>query len=214
MRQVRVAAALVWISAICAVLPAGAAAVGASMATPPPQARVETSLGAFMIALDAIDAPKATANFIAYARAGHYDGTIVYRVEPGFVIQMGSFEPGGASRPVHAPVPLETANGLKNIRGSVALARQDDPNSATAEFFVNLADNPDLDPKPGAAANTTGYTVFGRVSDGMAVVDRIASVLLGGQGPFPPGATPATPVIVRKVTIVQYAPPSPPPSAR
>lgn len=185
-----------------------------SMATPPPQARVETSLGTFTIALDPMRAPKAVANFIAYARAGHYDDTIVYRVEPGFVIQMGSFGPNGASRPVHAPVPLETANGLKNVRGSVALARQNDPASATAELFVNLADNPDLDPKPGAAPNTTGYTVFGRVGDGMDVVDKIAAVPRGGHGPFPPGATPATPVIIKKVTVIQQQPPNPPAFAR
>ena len=194
--------------------PAASQLSGASMAAPPPQARIETSLGAFTIALDPINAQKAVANFIVYARAGHYDGTMVYRVEPGFVIQLGSFEPNGSSRPVRAPVPLETANGLKNVRGSVALARQSDPASATAEFFVNLADNPDLDPNPGAAPNTTGYTVFGRVSGGMNVVDKIAAVPLGGQGPFPPGATPATPAIVRKVTIAEQAPPNPPPFAR
>jgi cyclophilin family peptidyl-prolyl cis-trans isomerase len=186
----------------------------ASMAVPPPQARVETSLGAFTIALDPARAPRAVANFIAYACAGHYDGTIIYRVVPGFVIQMGSFEPSGISRPVRAPVPLESANGLKNMRGSVALARQSDPASATAEFFVNLADNPDLDAKPGAAPNTTGYTVFGRVSGGMDVVDKIAAVPLGGQGPFPPGATPAKPVMIRKVTVIEQSPPNPPAFAR
>jgi cyclophilin family peptidyl-prolyl cis-trans isomerase len=127
---------------------------------------------------------------------------------------MGSFEPNGNARPVHAPVPLETANGVKNVRGSVALARQRDPASATAEFFVNLADNPDLDAKPGATPNTTGYTVFGRVSDGMDVVDRIAAVPLGGEGPFPPGSTPATPVIIKKVTVIQQPAPNPPTFAR
>jgi len=184
------------------------------MMAPPPQAKVETSLGNFTISLDRINAPKAVANFIAYARAHHYDGTIVYRIEPGFVIQMGSFEPGGGSRPVGAPVPLETANGLHNVRGTVALARQSDPNSATAEFFVNLADNPDLDAKAGAPPNTTGYTVFGRVSDGMDVVDKIAAVPLGGQGPFPPRATPLAPVLIRKVTITEQPSPNPPPFAR
>jgi len=193
---------------------AGPASGATSMAAPPPLARIETSLGTFTIALDPARAPKAVANFIAYTRAGHYDGTMIYRVEPGFVIQMGSFEPSGASRPVHAPIPLETANGLRNVRGSVALARQSDPASATAEFFVNLADNPPLDPKPGAAPNTTGYTVFGRLSGGMDVVDKIAGVPLGGQGPFPPGSTPATPVLIKKVTVMQAPGPNPPPFAR
>jgi cyclophilin family peptidyl-prolyl cis-trans isomerase len=211
--SVAAAAAVFGISTAMA-QPVSAPGAAASMATPPPQARVETSLGVFTIALDAARAPKAVANFISYARAGHYDGTIVYRVEPGFVIQMGSFETSGASRPVHAPVPLETANGLRNVRGSVALARQSDPASATAEFFVNLADNPDLDAKPGATPNTTGYTVFGRVSDGMDVVDRIAAVPLGGEGPFPPGSTPATPVIIKKVTVIQQPTPNPPAFAR
>jgi cyclophilin family peptidyl-prolyl cis-trans isomerase len=185
-----------------------------SMMPVPPQARVDTSLGSFTIQLDPMHAPKSVANFIAYAREGHYDGTIIYRVAPGFVIQMGSFEPSGASRPVRAPIPLESANGLKNLRDSVAMARKGDPNSATAEFFVDLADNPDLDPRPGAAPNTTGYAVFGHVNDGMDVVDRIASVQLGGQGPFPPSATPVTPVIIKKVTVIQPPGPNPPPYAR
>jgi len=197
-----------------ALVQAAAAAPAGSMMAPPPQAKIETTLGTFTISLDRINAPKSVANFVAYAREHHYDGTIVYRIEPGFVIQMGSFEPGGASRPVHAPVPLETANGLHNVRGTVALARQSDPNSATAEFFVNLGDNPDLDAKPGAPPNTTGYTVFGRVSDGMDVVDKIAAVPLGGQGPFPPRATPMTPVLIRKVTITESPPPNPPAFAR
>jgi len=190
------------------------AAPAGSMATPPPQAKVETSLGTFTILLDRINAPRSVANFTSYAREGHYDGTIIYRVAPGFVVQMGSFEPSGASRPVHAPIPLETANGLKNVRGSVAMARQGDPDSATAEFFVNLADNPDLDAKPGAPANTTGYTVFGRVRDGMDVVERIAAVPLGGKGPFPPDSTPVAPVIIKKVTIIETPPPNPPSFAK
>src|SRR3954469_16087978 len=128
--------ALLW---TCAV---GAQSSVGSMAPVPPQARVDTSLGSFTVQLDPMRAPKAVANFIAYARAGHYDGTIIYRVAPGFVVQMGSFEANGASRPLRAPIALESGNGLKNVRGSVAMARQGDPNSATAEFFVDLANNP------------------------------------------------------------------------
>ncbi len=165
-------------------------------------ARIETSLGTIAIALDRAHAPATVANFIAYAREGHFDGTMIYRVEPGFVIQMGSYTPAGAARPLHAPIPLETSNGLKNMRGSVAMARADNPSSATAEFFISLADNPSLDPAPGAPANTTGYTVFGRVISGMEVADKIAGVPLGGKGPFPPESTPATPVLIKKVTIV------------
>lgn len=182
----------------------------AIMVASPPQAKVETSLGNFTIVLDRTNAPKSVANFIAYAREGHYDGTIIYRVAPGFVIQMGSFEAGGTARATHAPIALESANGLKNVRGSVAMARQTEPASATAEFFVNLTDNPDLDPKSGAPSNTTGYAVFGRVSEGMDVVDKIAAVPLGGEGPFPPSATPATPITIRKITVMESPTPNPP----
>ncbi len=165
------------------------------------QAKFETSLGNITVALDAAHAPRAAANFIAYAREGHFDGTVFYRVVPGFVIQMGSTDADGNPRPVHAPIPLESANGLKNLRGTLSMARSDDPGSATAEFFINLSDNPDLDPTAGADPNTTGYAVFGHVTDGMDVVDKIAaSVLHGGKGPFP-DAAPAFPVIVTKVTI-------------
>lgn len=191
-----------------------AAPAAAIAAAAPPQAKVETSLGSFNITLDRNNAPKSVANFIAYAREGHYDGTIIYRVAPGFVIQMGSFEARGTARPTHTPIALESANGLKNVRGSVAMARQTDPSSATAEFFVNLADNPELDPKQGSAANTTGYAVFGRVSEGMDVVDKIAAVQLGGDGPFPPNATPITPITIRKVTIAESPSPNPPSYAR
>lgn len=180
----------------------------------PPQAKIETSLGSFTIILDRTNAPKSVANFVAYAREGHYDGTIIYRVAPGFVIQMGSFEAGGTARRTHAPIALESANGSKNVRGSVAMARQNDPASATAEFFVNLTDNPDLDPKMDAAANASGYAVFGRVSEGMEVVDKIAAVPLGGAGPFPPSATPLAPVTIRKVTIAESPAPNPPSFAK
>jgi len=164
-------------------------------------ARIETSGGTITIALDRALAPKAVANFIAYAREGHFDGTMIYRIEPGFVIQMGSYEPSGAARPVHAPISLESANGLTNARGSVAMARADDPASATAEFFIDLSNNANLDASRGAAPNTTGYAVFGHVISGMNVVDKIAATPSGGKGPFPPESTPATPIEIRKVTV-------------
>jgi len=210
------AAAALWAGQVAAqtTITAGPAVAAAAVAAPP-QAKVETSLGTFTITLDRTNAPKSVANFIAYAKERHFDGTAIYRVAPGFVIQMGSIEANGASRPTHAAIPLESANGLKNVRGSVSMARQNDPQSATAEFFVNLADNPNLDPAPGAAPNTTGYAVFGRISDGMDVVDRIAAVPLGGtQGPFPPGATPMSPVLIKKVMVIESPAPNPPPFAK
>jgi cyclophilin family peptidyl-prolyl cis-trans isomerase len=183
-------------------------------AAPMPQARIETAFGTITIALDRSAAPKSVANFIAYARAGHYDGTTIYRVAPGFVIQMGSYEPDGSARPVRAAVPLESANGLHNVRGAVAMARHDDPTSATAEFFIDLTDLPDLDAKPGAEPNTTGYAVFGRVIDGMDVADKIASVPTGGKGPFPPSATPLSPVLIKTARVSEPPPPISAPGAR
>jgi cyclophilin family peptidyl-prolyl cis-trans isomerase len=189
--------------------PSSAAAIAAA---PMPQAKIETAFGTITIALDRANARKSVANFITYARAGHYDGTTIYRVAPGFLIQMGSYEPNGTARPVRAPVALETANGLRNVRGAVALARHDEPTSATAEFFIDLTDLPDLDAKPGAPPNTTGYAVFGRVIDGMDVAEKIAAVPTGGKGPFPPSATPLSPVLIRKVTITDPPATNPPPS--
>lgn len=168
-----------------------------------PQATIQTSLGTVTVALDDAKAPATVANFIRYAREGHFDGTVVYRVEPGFVIQAGSYEANGTYRPpMYAPIALESGNGLSNVRGAVAMARSDEPTSATAEFFIDLADNsPALDPKPGSAPGTTGYAVFGHVVAGMDVVDRIAAVERGnGKGPFP-DSEPVTPVVIEKVTI-------------
>jgi cyclophilin family peptidyl-prolyl cis-trans isomerase len=175
-----------------------------------PVANIQTSLGTITIALDSAHAPATVANFIRYAREGHFGGTAVYRVVPGFVIQMGSYDAQGGFRPLHAPIALETSAGLKNVRGSVAMGRQAVPQSATAEFFIDLDDNSSLDPDAAAPPNTTGYAVFGHVTGGMDVVDKIAAVPLhGGKGPFP-DAAPATPVTIEKVTIADTAAPASP----
>jgi len=177
----------------------------AAQQTSGPEARIETSLGTITIALDRAHAPATVDNFIRYAKGGHFDGTVVYRVVPGFVIQAGSIEADGKERGAHKPIALESGNGLSNLRGSVAMARSDKPASATAEFFIDLADNSRLDAKPGAAPNTTGYAVFGHVTQGMDVVDKIAATpLAGGKGPFP-DAAPATPVVIQKVTVSEVA---------
>ncbi len=120
---------------------------------------------------------------------------------PGFVIQAGSYDANGNYRSPHGSIPLEANNGLMNVRGSIAMARGDTPDSADAEFFIDLSDNADLDHRPADTGNTTGYTVFGHVSDGMDTVDKIASVKLGDKGPFP-GAAPVDPVVIRKVSLV------------
>src|SRR5215469_4220910 len=150
---------------------------------------METTSGNITIALDDAHAPKTVQNFLRYVKEHHFDGTIVYRVEPGFVIQAGSYEAGGGYRGTHEPIPLEANNGLKNLRGTLAMARTD-PETATAEFFINLADNHELDHRASDTGNTTGYAVFGKVVSGMSVVDRIAAVPLGGEGPFSSKATP------------------------
>lgn len=176
------------------------------------QAVIDTSLGSITVALDAVHAPVTVANFIRYANEKHFDGTVIYRVVPGFVLQMGSYEADGHPRPTHAAIPLEANNGLSNVRGSLAMARGDDPASATAEFFISLSDNSaSLDHAASDTGNTTGYAVFGHVTSGMDVVDKIAAVPLGGVGPFA-DAAPVTPVVIEKVSIVTL-PPTPPGAA-
>lgn len=194
--------------ALCFGLVSGAAfAQPAVPATPAPDvaagptAAIETSMGTITLALDKAHAPVTVDNFIRYAREGHFDGTMIYRVEPGFVIQMGSYTPDGGARSTHDPIPLEANNGQSNTRGAVAMARTD-PNTATAEFFIDLSDNSaSLDHAASDQGNNTGYAVFAHVTGGMDVVDKIAAVALGGSGPFPPTSTPATPVIIQKVAV-------------
>jgi cyclophilin family peptidyl-prolyl cis-trans isomerase len=164
---------------------------------------IQTSLGDVTLELDHAHAPKTVDNFLRYVNEGHYDGTLVYRVAPGFVIQAGSYDPAiSGMRPTHDPIPLEA--GLSNVRGTISMARETDPNTATAEFFINLADNARLDRMPDDADGTTGYAVFGHVITGMDVVDRIASAPLGRGGPMP-GAFPADPVKIIKVSVVAPA---------
>jgi cyclophilin family peptidyl-prolyl cis-trans isomerase len=171
------------------------------------EAHFKTSPGDFDVALDRAHAPKTVDNFIRYAKGGHFDGTVIYRIVPDFVLQMGSYDKSYNPRPTKAPIPLETSSGLKNARGTLSMARSDDPASATAEFFINLSDNDSLDPKPGTAPNSTGYAVFGKVVEGMSIIDQIAKVPLnGGKGPFP-DADPALPVVINSVTIVDTAKP-------
>jgi cyclophilin family peptidyl-prolyl cis-trans isomerase len=166
-----------------------------------PTVAIETSMGAITVELDRAHAPKTVDNFLRYVGEGHYDGTLVYRVAPGFVIQAGSYDSATNSRPVHDPIPLEAANGLANRRGTIAMARQSDPDSATAEFFINLADNANLDRQPEDAGGVTGYAVFGRVVSGMDVVDKIAAVRIGAGGPMI-GQWPQTPIVIQHIRLV------------
>jgi cyclophilin family peptidyl-prolyl cis-trans isomerase len=176
------------------------AAICCCSAVPCRAARIRPDASA-AVELDAEHTPATVANFLRYAKEGHFDGTVFYRVVPGFVIQAGSIDAEGKQRPTHDSIPLETANSPSNTRGTIAMARGDEPGSATAEFFINLADNTALDRQVDDHDNKTGYAAFGHVVDGMDVVNRIASVpLMGGFGPFP-DAAPAMPVTIIRVTV-------------
>lgn len=162
-----------------------------------PSVEVVTSLGTFVIELDPARAPRTVANFLAYVDATHYDGTLFHRVIPTFMVQGGGFDAALEKKPVRAPVENEAANGLRNTRGTVAMARTSDPHSATAQFFVNVADNAALDHQAKSGAGW-GYCVFGRVTDGMPVVDKIKDVPTGPAGPFAKDA-PVKPVVITSI---------------
>ena len=142
---------------------------------------LHTNHGDITLELDAENAPATVANFLQYVREGHYDNTIFHRVIDGFMIQCGGMEPGMKQKPVRAPVANEAGNGLKNKRYTVAMARTSDPHSATAQFFVNVADNAFLDHK-GPSPQGWGYCVFGKVVAGEDVVDRIKGVATANSG--------------------------------
>lgn len=146
-----------------------------------PQVTLHTNYGNIVLELDAEKAPKSTANFLHYVRDGHYNGTIFHRVINGFMIQGGGFDAQMQQKPTQAPIENEADNGLKNKRGTIAMARTSDPHSATAQFFINVADNDFLD----FTAKTPqgwGYAVFGKVVQGMDVVDKIKEVPTHNQG--------------------------------
>ena len=159
-------------------------------------------MGQIVLELNRERAPLTVANFLRYVTEGHFNNTVIYRVVPRFVIQGGSIGSDGNGKPVHEPIPLEANNGLPNLRGTITMARANDPASATAEFFINLVDNPGLNQEMGDTENRTGYAVFGRVVSGMEAVDLITQLPLGGgYGPFPQNA-PLIPAIIRSATIV------------
>lgn len=158
---------------------------------------LQSNKGNIKIELDEKSAPVTVENFLDYAKSGHFDGTIFHRVIGGFMIQGGGFDASMKQKATRKPIAIESNNGLKNERGSLAMARTNDPNSATAQFFINLNDNAFLnfesDSKP-------GYAVFGRVVDGMSVVDDIAKVRTGNHGMH--ADVPLQPVVIEKVSVV------------
>lgn len=161
---------------------------------------IETSEGTFRAELDDVKAPKSAANFVEYARSGHYDGTIFHRVIKGFMVQGGGFAPGMKQKPAGEPIANEAANGLRNSRYTLAMARTNDPHSATAQFFINTKDNGFLDHQA-PSGQGWGYAVFGRVVDGTDVVDRIEAVRTGRSGFH--DDVPQTDVVIQRVTVVE-----------
>jgi peptidyl-prolyl cis-trans isomerase B (cyclophilin B) len=143
--------------------------------------QMETSAGTLKIELDDVAAPESTANFLAYVKSGHYDGTVFHRVIKGFMVQGGGFEPGMKQKSTGAPIRNEANNGLKNKHYTLAMARTSDPHSATAQFFINTTDNGFLDFKS-ESAQGWGYAVFGRVVAGTEVVDAIEKSRTGRKG--------------------------------
>ena len=135
-----------------------------------PRVRFETSAGDFVVEVDTVRAPLTAENFLRYVRDGAYDGTVFHRVIPNFVVQGGGYDERLAARPARATIPNESGNGLSNRRGTLGLAREESPHSGSSQFYVNLIDNSGLDPLP----SRWGYAVFGRVVEGMDVIDRIA----------------------------------------
>jgi len=161
-----------------------------------PRVRLKTSLGDITVELDEKNAPKSVDNFLQYALEGAYDGTIFHRVIAGFMIQGGGFTPDMQERPTRAPIKNEATNGLRNLRGTLALARTADVDSATNQFFINTVDNPFLDHKK-RTKEEFGYAVFGWVTEGMDVVDRIEKVPTGTAAGHQD--VPQTPVAIEAV---------------
>ena len=162
--------------------------------------RMQTNHGAIVLELDAQKAPKTVANFLAYAKEGFYDGTIFHRVIDGFMIQGGGFNPGMKQKPTRAPIENEAVNGLRNNRGTIAMARTNDPHSASSQFFINLVDSDFLNftsPTP----RGWGYCVFGRVVEGMDIVDKIKATATGARAGHQD--VPVDDVVIERVEVVE-----------
>lgn len=208
------------------------AAGGSAFAAEPPQVRFSTTAGDFVVEVYPDKAPKTVENFLRYVKDKHYDGTVFHRVIDNFMVQGGGYDKRYAQKPTRAPVPHEgrealAKGGPKNVRGTLAMARTSDPNSASAQFFINVKDNSFLDPVPippgdpvprfeyqgrvylnearatlEKAPQLYGYTVFGRVVSGMDVIDKIKSTPTGPGGPFP-SDVPTIPVVIESATLVK-----------
>jgi peptidyl-prolyl cis-trans isomerase B (cyclophilin B) len=163
------------------------------------QVLLKTNKGDITLTLDAAKAPKTVANFLAYVKSGHYDGTIFHRVIDNFMIQGGGMAPGMKQKPTQAEIENEANNGLKNVNGSVAMARTSDPHSASSQFFINVNDNDFLN-HTAPTAQGWGYAVFGAVTDGMDVVNAIRKVKTGSSGFHQD--VPTEDVVIEKATVL------------
>jgi peptidyl-prolyl cis-trans isomerase A (cyclophilin A) len=186
-RSTRFVAFLLLVSfalAASAAAPAPASSAGNAAGVAHPQVKLHTSMGDIVIELFPDKAPKTVANFLQYVKDGFYDGTVFHRVIPMFLVQGGLYTRQLTPKRTRAPIPDEANNGLSNLRGTVAAARGPDPDSATAQFFFNIVDNPRLDYVGNQSGMTWGYAVFGKVVQGMDVVDKLDNLPTGPQGPF------------------------------
>lgn len=174
-------------------------AVAADEVPAHPYVKIETTEGDIVLELDGRQAPLSVGHFLQLVDNGFYDGLVFHRVIPGFMIQGGGYTPGLDLKEDDASVPNESGNGMTNARGTIALARTGDPHSANSQFFINVADNARLDPAKRTTSGTWGYTVFGFVIDGMDVVDKIASVKTGSQGPFN-SDVPRVPIVIKTIS--------------
>ena len=176
----------------------GMVAMPAAQAESAPRVKVQTSQGDFVLELQPDKAPKTVDNFLRYVAEKHYDGTVFHRVIDGFMVQGGGFTANMTQKPTRSPIALEASNGLKNDRGTIAMARTGHPNSATSQFFINVANNDGLNaPQP----DGYGYAVFGKVVTGMETIDKIRTVAVGNQGGFQ--NVPLTPVIINAINLVK-----------
>ena len=172
-----------------------------------PRVLIETSKGNITVEVFPAQAPQSAANFLDHVQRGFYDGTVFHRVIPGFMIQGGGMTPDMAEKPKGVPIQNEADNGLKNLRGTLAMARTGDPHSATSQFFINVADNAFLNHR-GKSVEGWGYAVFGQVVDGMDVVDAIVAVPRGNRGPH--GDVPLEPIVMQRVSVLPTTPAQPP----
>ena len=176
-----------------------AAFVPAAFAAQATQVKVDTNMGAFVIELNAKAAPKTVENFLAYVKSGFYKNTLFHRVIPNFMIQGGGFVMGMEEKDTRAPIALESRNGLSNVRGTIAMARTNDPNSATSQFFINVRDNRFLDANQAQDGN--GYAVFGKVVSGMSTVDAIARVKTHYVGYY--DDVPIRDVVIKNMSVIK-----------